>query len=126
MSLGIAMEDFLNKVFKEMKVDCIPQPKKEIQIQDFVLVVKPDLQFPDFIVEIKSPNRLYDDIPVWWVYQLEAEYRAFYLPVYLWQVYHPFSVKQTAFTPSKYRWNKIIKALVEFHTKLKGRNQIKD
>jgi len=119
MSSGIAMEDFLSKVFKEMEVDYIPQPKKEIQIQDFVLVVKPDFQFPDFIVEVKSPRNLHDDIPVWWTYQLECEYRAFYLPVYLWQVYHPFSIKQIAFTPNKNRWNKICKVLTDFHKELK-------
>jgi len=124
ISSGIASEEYLDKVFKEMNIDYTYQPKKEIQItEEVVLVVKPDFQFSDFIVEVKNPVKIYETIPEKWIYQLECEYRAFYLPVYLWQISHPFSVKQTAFVPSKQRWNKIIETLLEFHQKLKVLNQ---
>jgi len=120
ISSGIAVEEYLHKVFEEMKVDCVYQPKKEIQIrEDIVLVVKPDFQFPDFLVELKYPYKLHEDIPVKWQYQLECEYRGWYLPVYLWQVYHPFSIKQITYTPSKFRWGKIVKTLIRFHEELK-------
>lgn len=120
ISGGIADENFYTKMFQEMNIECQFQVKKEIQInKEITLVVKPDFIFKDFIAEMKSPNRIHSEIPIWWQYQLECEYRGFYLPVYLWQVFRPLTIKQLSFTPSKFRWNKIVRTLIEFHEKLK-------
>jgi len=121
ISTGIAMENYLTKVFTEMEANCEFQVKKEIKINnEIVLVAKPDFVFKDFIIETKCPNKLFTDIPIWYTYQLESYYRAFYLPVYLGRITaQPFSVRLISYIPSKLRWSKIQRTLVEFHTKLK-------
>ena len=117
---GLAVEDFLTKVFTETGVDFEPQVKKEIQITDeIVLVAKPDFCFKTFIAELKRPNEIKEEIPVWWAYQCEAYYRAFYLPVHLWQWYYPCGIKELIYVPSKWRWDKIKTTLVQFHNNLK-------
>ena len=120
ISEGVAIEDYLSKVFKETNVDCEYQIKKEIKINDeIILVAKPDYIFKNFIIELKRPKEINEKVPEKWAYQLEAYYRGFYLPVLLWQVSYPLTIKQTEFTPSKQRWEKIKKMLVGFHEKVK-------
>jgi len=125
ISEGIAIENYLQKVFEEMNVDVICQDKKEIQITDeIVLVVKPDFNFKTFLAELKRPAKVWEEIPIKWVYQLESYYRAFYLPVYLWQAFYPCSIKQLNYTPLEMRWRKIKRILCEFHNGVKkvGKN----
>ncbi len=120
ISEGIAIEDYITKVFKEMKVEVECQDKKEIQITDeIVIVAKPDFNFGTFLAELKRPARVWDEIPIKWVYQLESYYRGFYLPTYLWQIFYPCSIKQLFYTPSEIRWKKIKRVLCEFHEELK-------
>ena len=120
ISEGIAIEDYLTKVFKEMNVEVECQVKKEIQITDEVVIVaKPDFHFGSFLVELKRPARIWEDIPIKWVYQLESYARAFGLPTYLWQVYYPCSIKQLAYMPSNARWKKIKRILCEYHEGVK-------
>ena len=125
VSEGIAIENYLTKVFIEMNVDVICQDKKEIQITDeIILVAKPDFNFKTFLAELKRPAKVWEDIPIKWVYQLESYYRGWYLPIYLWQVYYPCSIKQLAYVPSDARWRKIKRILCEFHKGVKkvGKN----
>jgi len=120
ISTGIASEDYLTKTFKEMKVKVQSQIKKEIKITDEItLVAKPDFVFDNFILEVKAPTRQFDEIPIWYVYQLECYYHAFYLPVYLGEISHPFQVRIISYTPLKSRWSKIKRSLVEFDRELR-------
>ena len=117
---GIANEDMLTKIFDEMNVKYKPQEKKEILVDDDItLVVKPDFIFKDFVIETKYPFGNSNDIPERYLYQLEAEYRSFYLPVYLGKFKSPFEVKLLEYTPSKSRWREIQEMLREFHLKVK-------
>jgi len=119
-SEGISIEDYLTKVFKEMKVEVKCQDYKQIEITDNIkLTVKPDYNFGTFLAELKRPARVQETISTQWLYQLECYYRGFYLPVYLWQVSYPITIKQLDFTPSKARWDKIKSSLIEFDLKLK-------
>ena len=125
ISEGIAIENYLTKVFKETNVEVKCQDKKEIEIGDgIILVAKPDFNFGEFLVELKRPAKVWEDIPIKWVYQLESYYRGWYLPIYLWQVYYPCSIKQLAYVPSDARWRKIKRILCEFHEGVKkvGKN----
>lgn len=122
---GIIAEDGLKKILDDMGADYQGQVKKEMKLSDEIsLVIKPDFVFKDFILEVKCPGRVPDDIPPWYQCQLEAYHRGFYLPVYLGIItHHPFYVKQMYYCPSKARWNKIVNIISEFHQKLKGRQK---
>lgn len=117
---GEAFESQLEKILSEGKANFKYNPKKELKItDDITLVVKPDFLFPTFAVETKYPfHKVVDKIPEKWLYQLESEYRAYKLPVYLWVFEYPFAVKAFPYTPSLRRWNNIKKLLVEFDSKL--------
>jgi hypothetical protein len=95
-------------ILREMKID-----------DEITLVVKPDFEFPDWIAEMKNPVREREEIPDWYIYQLECEYRACNKPVKLGVFVHPFDVHYIDFVPDDKRWEKIVKTLKEFHAKLK-------
>jgi len=119
---GIANEDMLTKIFTEMNVPFKAQVKKEMRVSDeIVLVVKPDFVFKNFVLETKYPYKPIrnGEIPLRYALQLECEHRAFHLPVYLGVFGYPFNVKTIAYAPSRKRWSHIVKALTEFHQKLK-------
>jgi len=119
ISRGIATEDYLTKVFDEMNIPCESQAKKVIEIAPgIVLVAKLDFLFKDRIIEVKHPSRTFTEIPPWYQYQCEAYYRAYKLPVYVWEVGEPFSIIQLPFTPDDVRWAEIKKVLINFHKKL--------
>ena len=121
ISRGVATEDYLTKVFKEMGVKCECQAKKVIEIAPgIVLVAKLDYLFKDRIIEVKHPSRTFTEIPPWYQYQCEAYYRAYNLPVYVWEVSEPFNITELPFTPSESRWEEAKKALINFHSKLYG------
>lgn len=126
ISEGIACEDYLIKVFTGMKVDVKFQNACEIKVNDEIVIsAKTDFHFGNFIAELKRPNRLWEEIPEKWVYQLECYYRGWFLPVYLWQASYPLTIKQLEFIPSETRWKKIQKALISFHEEIKKVGEVK-
>lgn len=120
---GVAMEDMLTKIFKKQNVDCEPQAKKVLKINDEIdLVVKPDYVFDDFVYETKFPFSTINpmDVPQRYKHQLECEYRAFEpRRVFLGVFSVPFNVSFIEYIPSKRRWSNIKKTLIEFHEELK-------
>jgi len=123
---GIAMEDMLTKIFEKRKVDCEPQAKKVLKINDEIdLVVKPDYVFPEMVVETKFPFSAINpmEVPQRYKHQLECEYRAFEpRRVFLGVFSVPFNVSFIEYIPSKRRWANIKKTLIEFHEELKRLN----
>jgi len=123
MITGSAFESMLNQIFSEMKVDYEYQVKKEYQLnEEIILVAKPDFVFPNFIVETKFPFTAIknNEIPLRYQYQLESYYRVFdYKEVYLGVLSVPFDVKLIRYTPNKFRWGQIVRALEKFHLELK-------
>lgn len=121
---GQAMEAQLQKILEETELfDIKYQEKKEIKItNEIVLVVKTDFTFENkFVLETKfpfSPVKM-DQIPQRYLHQLECEYRAFYLPVYLGVLTIPFNLKLIPYVPSKRRWKNIQRILEDFHEKVK-------
>ena len=94
--------------------------KREIQLtEEVVLVVKPDFEFEDFVIETKYPTTSITTIPEKWEYQLEAEYRATNKKVYLGIFSDPFNLTLYPFKPDERRWLKIQQNLLAFHEKLK-------
>lgn len=125
IATGEAFEDKLKKIFDVVDIDYEYQAKKEIQIDDdIVLVVKPDFVFEHAVLETKFPFRSFplntEGIPERYLYQLECEYRAFYLPVYLGVFTIPFNLTTIEYIPSKLRWKKIIRTLRDFDKELRA------
>jgi len=120
---GSAFENMLNQIFTELNIDYEYQVKKEYQVNDEItLVARPDFVFPEFILETKFPFSLIknDEIPLRYCYQLESYYRIFaYKEVYLGVLSIPFNLNIIPYTPSKYRWKQILRALENFHQALK-------
>lgn len=119
--VGEAMEKKLQEIleFNKIKVEC--QKKYEVKInKDIVLVVKPDFEFSDFVIETKFPFSLISEIPDKWKDQLEAEHRATSKKVYLGILSSPFNLKLPKYTPSSKRWEEIKQLLIEFNKKLKS------
>ena len=119
---GMAYEDMLTKIFKTQNVDVKCQEKRVMKLNDEMdLVVKPDYVFPEFVVETKYPFSMVKQgvIPKRYEYQLECEYRAFQLPVYIGIFSTPFSVNFIPYKQSNYRWQNIQKTLTKFHKEVK-------
>jgi len=119
---GMSYEDTLTKIFKDQKVDVKCQEKKVMKITDEIdLVVKPDYVFPDFVLETKYPFSIVKEgtIPDRYNYQLECEYRAFELPVYLGVFSTPFAVNFIPYKASDRRWANIQRTLKKFHEEVK-------
>jgi hypothetical protein len=120
---GIAMEDMLTKIFTAQKIDFMPQEKKEIKINDeIVLVVKPDFVFPTMVIETKFPFSISESktIPERYLYQLECTYRAFPdKKVYVGLFSVPFNVELIEYVPSLKRWKNIQNLIITFHEELK-------
>jgi len=118
---GEAMEEKLQKIFDFIKADAEYQTKYELEIaKDITLVVKPDFEFKDFVIETKFPfTEVGDTIPEKWLYQCEAEYQATKKPVYVGVFTIPFNIKFLAYTPSPKRWEEIQTILKTFDKKLR-------
>lgn len=134
---GMAIEDRFGKELEKlgfkMKWETTgEQLKYEIPVDDFVIVVKPDFHIlngkeinckdNEFLLETKCPNRIKEDIPNWYLYQLECQYRATGIPVYLCQINvmdndEPI-VCLIKFKPSEVRWKNILAKLKAFNQEL--------
>ena len=118
---GISAEDIWTKMLIATKASVVFQDKKEIKISDeIVIVAKPDYHFPTFLAEMKKPRVISMVIPEKWEYQLEAYYRAFRLPIQLWQVNDDITkLYKLVFTPSDERWSKVVNAVKAFDKELR-------
>jgi hypothetical protein len=121
ITIGLACENKLTEIFQTMNTDCEYQVRKEIKINDEIIIVaKPDFVFKTHILEVKTPLNPQDTIPEKWIYQLEAYYRAFKMPVYLGVIKpQPFWVDEMKYTPNETRWERTVEAVINFHNKLK-------
>jgi hypothetical protein len=117
---GCAGEAELAKIFKEQGIKFETQIKKELQIEDFILVVKPDFITEEFVMETKCPANETKGIPDKWLDQLEAEYQAFKKPVYLGILNKSGDkiINTYLYKPNEERWSEIIKILISFHKRL--------
>jgi len=120
---GIAMEDMLTKIFTAQKVDVVPQEKKEVRINDeIVIVVKPDFVFPNMVIETKFPFSMSESkkIPERYLYQLECTHQAYPdRKVYVGLFSVPFNLELIEYVPSHRRWKNIETLVVGFHKELK-------
>ena len=84
MALGVALEDWLNKVLTEEGVEFVDQERFELEVAPGVWISgKTDFSFPDHILETKCPHDLVKGIPDKWRFQMECYHRASGKPVYL-------------------------------------------
>ena len=120
---GNCFEHKMEEVLVALNKEHDYNPKKELEIDDFILVVKPDFVFPKCIIETKAPVKITREIPEKWKDQLEGEYRAFekstYLGVFGNNPTRRFSMPDLyKYTPDDKRWESIKVVLREFHAKL--------
>ncbi len=120
ISEGVAIEDYLNKIFEEMKVPVKMQEKEVISINDEITIVaKPDYLFKTCIKDLKRPRDVCDKFPDKWAPQMEVYYRTFNLPVAVWQVQYPITITELKYVPSDKLWEEIKVKLINFHEKVK-------
>jgi len=124
---GTMKEDFLAKIFTEMKIKCAcgeKQTKYEIPVKaqepvdDIVIVCKPDFEFKNEVWETKAPitYRDFSKIKESYKDQLECEFRAtgkqvklgYFVEGQIFPILLPYK-------PSDVRWRNIKKKLKEFH-----------
>lgn len=125
MLTGIFLEDGLTKLLENANADCIYQPKYELKIDDFVLVVKLDFQLRDRIWETKWTEKTISEAMNTYQFQLQSQWEAtdHKLPVYLTRITVPFGLEEYPFTPSEERWELIKEKLRIFHKTLLGITQ---
>ena len=117
---GQAFEAELKRAFEKTKTKYQHEPRKEIHLKDFFIVVKPDFILGDKIIECKFPVRTAtpEEYLERYKYQLELEYRAFKKKVYLGIFSHPFDIKTYKYQESEKTWEEIVEALTNFHKEL--------
>lgn len=135
IDMGEALEAHQKKMWEKVGLKFEHEPKKEIEFEDFVIVVKPDFVFKDYIIETKAPTkrtlaRYFDkgEIPYWYKPQLEAEMRAFprekiYLGAFRDLKNNRFHLQLIEYRKDDELWEKVVKKLVKFDTKLKALNK---
>ncbi len=116
---GISYEKTLKEIFDYNELDYFYEPKKELEIDDFVIVCVPDFVFPNKIIETKCPANNRTSPIEKYEHQLEIEHRCFNLPVYLGLFSHPFDVKFIPYKPSDDLFEEIKTKVGEFHKQLK-------
>ena len=117
---GQAFEAELKRAFDTTERPYEHEPKKEIKIEDFVIVVKPDFVMEKMIIETKFPVRLGSPSEYLerYKYQMECEHRAFDKPVYLGVFTHPFDLQLYPYHNSDKTWQEVVDAITHFHKKL--------
>jgi len=125
---GVAFEDYLEKMFVGLGIEHKYNPRYELRInKEITITCKPDFEFEDYVIETKFPHKSerYPDrnineyLKESYQYQLEIEHRVTNKPVYIGKFVVPFDVKKIAFTPSKERFEKIKRLILQFHRDLK-------
>ncbi|MBK9272822.1 MAG: hypothetical protein IPM48_14650 [Saprospiraceae bacterium] len=112
---GNALERIYHDILEYNKIEHVWNPKYELKIDDFVVVVKPDFVLKDRVEETKY---IVSGDYTSYEYQLECEHRATNLPVYYAILESPFDITHKPFTPSEERWEFIQQTLRDFHSKL--------
>ena len=115
---GVVLEEGLRNVFEQQEVKCEFQAKKEIKIDDFVIVCKADFKFSDRIIEMKAPLREKNEISSYHIAQAEAYFRAWGLPVYL-MYFMRNGYRQFLYKTNQSYWDFIVKEVKKFDKKLK-------
>jgi len=122
---GTMKEDFLAKIFTEMKIPCKcgkDQSKYEIPVEDIVIVCKPDFEFMKEVWETKAPMtyRKFNEVKESYKDQLECEFRAtgkqvklgYFVEGQIFPILVPYK-------PSDVRWKNIKKSILKFHNEIK-------
>jgi hypothetical protein len=125
---GYAYESQLLKEFNELGVeqerngDC--QLKIEYKInEEITLVMKPDFVLPMVALETKAPNKLKDEIPLWYTDQCEIQYRLLNKKIVMVFINtndneYPL-LNGVEYKPSDIRWKNICECIINYHKKVK-------
>jgi hypothetical protein len=121
---GIAMEDFLLKVFTELKSPLKHHQKGELKItEDLLISFEMDFLFPDkMVIETKFPREPLTELPERYKDQCEVYHRFTGLPVYLGEF--PYPMKLWPYTPDENRWKEDCELAIKFNEKLKSLKKI--
>ncbi len=117
---GSAFESQLKKILEFHGKEFEHEPKKELKVKDFVIVVKPDFVFADKIIETKLPIRLGtpEDYLERYKHQMETQWQAFKKPVFLGIFKFPFDLQVVEYKPSPKTWKEIQEKLAKFHSQV--------
>ena len=130
---GMAYEDMFSRMLKELQVPFMSQEKFIVRVNpEIVIVVTPDFIFNNSVLETKHPvsslkvKDIFEDtptIPYSYLDQLECEYRATNLDVYLGAFTTPFGLRCIKYIPTEKRWNDIKETIIKFHNELKEKKK---
>ena len=114
---GELREEALKVLFETNGVEFDDQPKVVLELGGGIqLVVTADFLFPeDHILECKAPKELPEQIREYNKYQLEAQWRAFQLPIYIGYFQERFSRRIYKYEPNDVLWTQMIRKLRELH-----------
>jgi hypothetical protein len=122
---GNILEAGFEKLLKDSKWEHEYNPKYEIPIDDFVVVVKPDFIFKECVIETKCPSTFRD----WnyllnsYKYQLQAEHivtgKDVYLGKFVMENGNEFGMKLIKFEPNDKIWEEAVGILRKFDSSLK-------
>ena len=114
---GIAMEDFLLKVFTELKAPIKHHHKLEYTFEDVTISGEIDFLFPDkMVIETKFPKEPLTELPERYKDQCEFYHRVTGLPVYLGEF--PYPMKLWPYIPDDTRWEEDKKIAYDFCKKV--------
>ena len=120
---GEEKENTLKRIFDFTETKYSYQKKKIIKIGNIELVVVADFLFDDMLLELKSPKIMPNGIKKWHIPQLEAEYRAFKIPVYIGYIYEWPNLICYKYKLNDKLWELIKKELKEFDERLRKLNE---
>jgi len=114
---GIAMEDFILKVFTDLKAKVKYHQKIEFKVNDEItLSGEMDFLFPDKVIECKYPRERCYALPDRYIDQCSFYHKATGLDTYLCEFPYPTRMWKLEF--DKKRWEETMDMVKSFHEKL--------
>lgn len=123
---GEMVEFAVKFLLEKTEKNIIYQDKKEMKINDWYLVCKPDFIVENNVLEIKGSHSLNNNIKSYHLYQLEAYSRCYPTQKIYIAYLNPnlMHLKIFEYQPKDELWQKIINQLNNFHCRLKKYEQL--
>jgi len=121
---GMMYEDAFTKILTKTKSPVQFQVKLEIPLSEEITIISViDYVFEKEGLETKKPLYPLNTIPERYKDQLECEFRALGMQMYLGEFTSPFGLRRWKYEPNDIRWEEIKTLLREFDSELRKKNK---